>query len=131
MCQILLVYLWDLFLRFLPIPLSAMAKAPPSPPAEEIIIPGATAQQIVQLLFQCLLPISGTMGYKKAEVTAGGIDLDEVDAKTMESKLRPGLFFAGEILDVDGRIGGFNFQWAWSSGTVAACALKRKLKSSS
>ncbi len=65
------------------------------------------------------LEVTGVYGYKKAEVTAGGVDLQEVNVSTMESKIVPGLFFAGEILDVDGRIGGFNFQWAWSTGAVA------------
>jgi predicted Rossmann fold flavoprotein len=68
------------------------------------------------------LPVTGLQGYGKAEVTAGGVALDEVVARSMESRLRPGLYFAGEILDVDGRIGGFNFQWAWSSGWVAGRA---------
>ena len=71
------------------------------------------------------LKIIGVMGYQKAEVTAGGIDLREIESKTLESKLQPGLFFAGEILDADGRIGGFNFQWAWSSGVVAARAIAK------
>jgi predicted flavoprotein YhiN len=60
------------------------------------------------------------MGYAKAEVTAGGVDLGEVDPVTLESKFCPGLFFVGEILDTDGKIGGFNFQWAWSSAVAAA-----------
>jgi predicted Rossmann fold flavoprotein len=62
---------------------------------------------------------SSTEGYRKAEVTAGGIDTKDVDQKTMESKLVPGLFFVGEVLDVTGQLGGYNFQWAWSSGVVA------------
>lgn len=77
-------------------------------------------ERLVRELFGYELPVSGDRGYAKAEVTAGGIPLNEVDKNTMESKKQPGLFFAGEILDVDGRIGGFNFQWAWSTGTVAA-----------
>ena len=64
-------------------------------------------------------PVSGTLGFEKAEVTSGGVDLKEVDSKTMQSKLQPGLFFAGEILDLDGRIGGFNFQSAFSTGWLA------------
>ena len=73
------------------------------------------------------LDVTGALGYSKAEVTAGGIDFVEINPKTLESKLMPGLFFAGEILDVDGRIGGFNFQWAWASGyTVAHALLKHK-----
>lgn len=68
------------------------------------------------------LPVTGDRGFAFAEVTAGGVPLDEVDVATMESKLCPGLFLCGEILDVDGRIGGFNFQWAWASGKVAGSA---------
>mgnify|MGYP000182353403 FL=1 len=63
---------------------------------------------------------AGTEGYRKAEVTRGGISTDNVSSKTMESKLSPGLFFIGETLDVTGLLGGYNFQWAWSSGYVAA-----------
>ena len=73
------------------------------------------AKQLKELTF----PISGTLGYEKAEVTAGGVKLSEVNSSTMESKLVPNLFFAGEILDLDGPIGGFNFQSAWSTGWVA------------
>jgi predicted flavoprotein YhiN len=60
-----------------------------------------------------------TRGYTYAEATAGGIDLREIDPRTMGSRKIERLFLCGEILDVDGRIGGFNFQWAWSSGYVA------------
>lgn len=63
--------------------------------------------------------ITGTLGYAKAEVTTGGVILDEVNSKTMESKLKKGLYFAGEILDLDGPIGGYNFQAAWSTGCLA------------
>ena len=65
------------------------------------------------------MQLAGTRGFKKAEVTAGGIDLLEVDSRTMESKLVPNLYFAGEILDVDGPIGGYNFQAAFSTGWLA------------
>ncbi len=65
------------------------------------------------------IKITGTLGYAKAEVTTGGVNLDEVNSKTMESKLKKGLYFAGEILDLDGPIGGFNFQAAWSTGYLA------------
>jgi len=71
------------------------------------------------------LAVKGSRGYAFAEATAGGVPLAEVDARTMESRVRPGLFLAGEMLDVDGRIGGFNFQWAWSSAWVAAGGLAR------
>ena len=73
------------------------------------------------------LPVVDGRGYNFAEVTSGGVSLDEVDPRTMESRLTPGLHFVGEILDVDGRIGGFNFQWAWSTAMVAARAIAKKL----
>ena len=62
---------------------------------------------------------SATEGYRTAEVTLGGVDTDGVSSKTMEAKQRPGLYFVGEVLDVTGHLGGFNFQWAWSSGYSA------------
>lgn len=62
---------------------------------------------------------NGTEGYRTAEVTLGGVDTDELSSKTMESKQIKGLFFAGEVMDVSGWLGGYNFQWAWSSGYVA------------
>jgi len=65
----------------------------------------------------------GTEGYDKAEVTAGGVDTDELNAKTMESRKVPGLYFVGEVVDVTGHLGGFNFQWAWASGVCAGQAL--------
>ena len=76
------------------------------------------------------LPVSGSRGYSYAEVTAGGIPLEEIDAATMQSRIRPGLYFVGEILDVDGRLGGFNFQWAWSSGWVAGQAIAKAIAAS-
>jgi len=66
---------------------------------------------------------SGTEGYEKAEVTAGGVDTAELSAKTMETRKVPGLFFIGEVVDVTGHLGGFNFQWAWASGAAAGRAL--------
>src|SRR6266496_2764628 len=66
---------------------------------------------------------AGTEGYEKAEVTAGGVDTDELSAKTMETRKVPGLFFIGEVVDVTGHLGGFNFQWAWASGAAAGRAL--------
>ena len=82
----------------------------------------------IHQVFRCAVPVTGFQGYEKAEATAGGVDLGEVDAKTLESRLCPGLFFAGEILDVDGRIGGFNFQWAWASGTVVGRAILEAIR---
>jgi predicted Rossmann fold flavoprotein len=75
--------------------------------------------RLVGAVKELTLPIKGTLGFEKAEVTSGGVALDEVDPKTLESRLVPGLFFAGEILDLDGMIGGFNFQAAWSTGYLA------------
>jgi len=66
---------------------------------------------------------AGTEGYEKAEVTVGGVDTDELSAKTMESRKVPGLFFIGEVVDVTGHLGGFNFQWAWASGAAAGRAV--------
>jgi predicted Rossmann fold flavoprotein len=66
-----------------------------------------------------ILPISGDRGFNYAEVTAGGVPLSEIRLETMESRICPNLYFCGEICDVDGRIGGYNFQWTWSSGYVA------------
>jgi predicted Rossmann fold flavoprotein len=74
---------------------------------------------IANSLHQLSVIIERTLGYKKAEVTAGGVALDEVNSSTMQSKLQPGLFFAGEILDLDGPIGGYNFQAAFSTGYLA------------
>ena len=66
---------------------------------------------------------AGTEGYEKAEVTAGGVDTDELSAKTMESKKVPGIYFIGEVVDVTGWLGGYNFQWAWASGAAAGRAV--------
>jgi predicted Rossmann fold flavoprotein len=71
------------------------------------------------------IPIVDSRGYNFAEATAGGIALQEIDPSTMESRCCRGLYLVGEMLDVDGRLGGFNFQWAWSSAAVAARGLSR------
>jgi predicted Rossmann fold flavoprotein len=80
-------------------------------------------RRVARALVEWPLPVAGTRGYTYAEATAGGVALTEIDSATMESRVCPGLFLVGEILDVDGRIGGFNFQWAWSSAFVAGRAL--------
>ncbi|MEA1990083.1 MAG: NAD(P)/FAD-dependent oxidoreductase, partial [Pseudomonadota bacterium] len=64
-----------------------------------------------------------TAGYDKAEVTLGGVDTDEVSSKTFEAKKQPGLYFIGEVLDVTGQLGGYNFQWAWASAVACGLAL--------
>jgi len=75
--------------------------------------------KLVQAVKRLWLPVTGTLGFKKAEVTAGGIALDEVDSRTLRSKKVPDLWIAGEVLDLDGPIGGYNFQAAWSTGWLA------------
>ena len=80
-------------------------------------------QELERKIHQWALVPVGTEGYGKAEVTAGGVDTDELSAKTMESRKVPGLFFIGEVVDVTGQLGGFNFQWAWASGASAGQAL--------
>jgi predicted Rossmann fold flavoprotein len=80
---------------------------------------------LVTALVEQEVPIVGDRGFVHAEATAGGIPLEQVRPETMESRSSPGLHLCGEILDVDGRIGGFNFQWAWASGTVAGRAAGR------
>lgn len=72
------------------------------------------------------LPVSDSRGYSYAEATAGGVALDEIDPASMESRKCAGLYLVGEMLDVDGRLGGFNFQWAWSSARTAAEGLARR-----
>lgn len=76
-------------------------------------------REIAHLLGDWKVVPEGTEGYAKAEVTVGGVDCDELSSKTMEAKKIPGLYFIGELVDVTGHLGGFNFQWAWSSGYAA------------
>jgi predicted Rossmann fold flavoprotein len=76
-------------------------------------------RRIVRALVETAVPVVRDRGFDYAEVTAGGVPLNEVDLSTMHSRRREGLYLCGEILDVDGRIGGFNFQWAWASGRLA------------
>lgn len=75
--------------------------------------------RLIQAVKQAPIPIAGTLGFKKAEVTAGGVALEEIDSRSMQSKLVPGLYVAGELLDLDGPIGGYNFQAAFSTGWLA------------
>jgi predicted Rossmann fold flavoprotein len=88
-------------------------------------LPRDERRRLAHALAAWPLDVTNTRGYTYAEVTAGGVPLDEVDPGTLESRVCPGLSLVGEILDVDGRLGGFNFQWAWSSAFVAARALVR------
>lgn len=78
-----------------------------------------TLNEVAAALNAYKIKISGSEGYQKAEVTVGGVDTDELSSKTMECKKVPGLYFIGEVVDVTGWLGGYNFQWAWSSGAAA------------
>ncbi|MEM8835046.1 MAG: NAD(P)/FAD-dependent oxidoreductase [Planctomycetota bacterium] len=90
--------------------------------APNVSVSKLTRQQRTALARACcemVVPVRGDRGFAYAEVTAGGVPLSEINLKTMESRATPGLHLIGEICDVDGRIGGFNFQWAWASGYIA------------
>jgi len=76
-------------------------------------------ESIIRILTDWRMKIRGTKSWPSAQVTAGGVDTRDIDENTMESRLVDGLYFAGEIMDIDGRCGGFNLQWAWSSGYIA------------
>ncbi len=76
-------------------------------------------EEIAEALTNWRIRPLGTEGYRTAEVTLGGVDTDELNSKTMEAKEAPGLYFIGEVVDVTGWLGGYNFQWAWSSGWAA------------
>jgi predicted Rossmann fold flavoprotein len=101
--------------------LLAALEIPPSTPVARLL--REDRRKLVRALTEWPLPVRDSRGYDYAEVTAGGVPLGEVDPATLESRKCPGLHLVGEILDVDGRIGGFNFQWAWSSAWVAAAGL--------
>ncbi len=76
-------------------------------------------ERLKSRLFNWDFPVTGFKGFDDAQVTAGGIDISEINPLTMESRLNPGLFFTGEVIDIDGLCGGYNLQWAWSSGYLA------------
>jgi hypothetical protein len=82
-------------------------------------IPDDRLREIAAQLQSWTIKPAATEGYRTAEVTLGGIDTDELSSRTMESRQYPGLYFIGEVVDVTGHLGGFNFQWAWSSGQAA------------
>ncbi len=84
-------------------------------------------QRLVPLLGAYPLPWTGDEGYRKAEVTGGGVDLSEVYSATLESRLHPGLFLSGEVLDAFGPIGGYNFAWAWATGKLAGEGAARSI----
>jgi predicted Rossmann fold flavoprotein len=86
-------------------------------------IPDRTLRTLAQSLQHWRLTPSGSEGYRKAEVTRGGVAADELSQATMEARRVPGLHFVGEVVDVTGWLGGYNFQWAWSSGYAAGLAI--------
>jgi predicted flavoprotein YhiN len=100
--------------------LLAEADVPAARPLAQL--PRRERTTLLSLLTAYPLPCTGDEGYRKAEVTGGGLDLGEVDPRTLESRLHPGLHVCGEALDAFGPIGGHNFQWAWSTGYCAGLA---------
>ncbi len=90
-------------------------------------LPREERHRLIARLTTFSFPVLRHRGWNYAEVTAGGVPLEEIDYRTMESKITPGLYFAGEILDCDGRLGGFNFQWAWTTGLLAGGAAAASL----
>jgi predicted Rossmann fold flavoprotein len=76
--------------------------------------------KIIQLIKRLSIPITGSAGFAQATITRGGVDTKEIDPKTMQSKITPGLFFAGEVINADGPCGGYNLQIAWSTAALAA-----------
>lgn len=91
-------------------------------------LPRKDRDRMLAALTKFLLPVQQDRGWNYAEVTAGGVPLEEINFRTMESKLVPGLYLIGEILDCDGRIGGFNFQWAWATGLLAGLAVAARVR---
>lgn len=101
--------------------LCAHAGVEPTAPCRQL--PRDHRRTLVRTVTELVLPVTGDRGFLFAEVTGGGVPLAEIDLKTMASRRCPGLHLVGEICDVDGRIGGYNFQWAWASGHVAGTAI--------
>jgi len=100
--------------------LCSQVECDPKTPVAQL--PRINRDRLLAALTKFPFPIERDRGWNFAEVTAGGVPLEEIDFRTMESKLVPGLYLVGEILDCDGRIGGFNFQWAWATGFLAGRA---------
>jgi len=91
-------------------------------------LPRKDRDRLIEALSKFRFPVEQDRGWNYAEVTAGGVPLDEISFRTMESKLVPGLYLIGEVLDCDGRIGGFNFQWAWATGRLAGRAVATNIR---
>jgi len=103
--------------RLIPVLLKEAGITDPRKPAGQVT--SAEKEAIFNILRDWRFEVSGSRAWPSAQVTAGGVDVAQVNQKTMESKLVPGLYMAGELLDIDGDCGGYNLQWAWSSGFVA------------
>jgi predicted flavoprotein YhiN len=88
-------------------------------------LPRADRLRLIEMLVRGPLPWTGDEGYKKAEVTGGGVNLADVDTRTLESRAHKGLFLCGEMLDAFGPIGGYNFLWAWATGRAAGIGAAR------
>ena len=88
--------------------------------------PDVNIERLGKLFHDWEIVPAGTEGYRTAEVTLGGIDTDGISSKTMEAHNQQGLYFIGEVVDVTGHLGGFNFQWAWSSAYACAQSLAKK-----
>ena len=86
-------------------------------------MPDRELRRVAATLQRWALAPDGSEGWRKAEVTAGGVDTRELSSQTMESRRCPGLYFIGEVVDVTGWLGGYNFQWAWASAAACARAL--------
>jgi predicted Rossmann fold flavoprotein len=90
-------------------------------------LPNKNINKLMEFLIRCPFNIKGKTTFKEEFVTCGGVDLKEIDLQTMESKKLPGVYFAGEVLNIDGETGGFNFQAAWTTSYVAAMDVRKKL----
>ncbi len=112
--------------RLIPVLLKEAGVKDPRKPAGQIA--GAEREAVLSILQDWRFEVTGSRAWPSAQVTAGGVDVSEVDQKTMESKIAPGIFFAGELLDIDGDCGGYNLQWAWSSGFTAGESAARERK---
>lgn len=109
--------------RLIPIVLKEAGIIDTNKPAGQIT--SLERKRIVSILRDWRFAVTGTNPWQFAQVTAGGVDVRDINQKTMESKLVPGLFFAGEVVDIDGACGGYNLQWAWSSGAIAGLNASR------
>jgi len=103
--------------KLVPVVLREAGITEPEKPAGQVT--AVERRRILRILKDWRFEITGTTSWPNAQVTAGGVDVEDVERQTLESKIVPGLYFAGEVLDIDGDCGGFNLQWAWSSGYVA------------